>query len=80
MQKQEIYSRNGQVLEAQRDLYADNVVSIEPAHAPYPKAEGLANVMEKGRQFAAMIEERHSGSVSEPIVAGKYSASAGQWK
>ena len=62
----------GKVLEAQKELYAENVVSIEPAGAPMQRAEGLANVIAKGEHFAAMIEERHGGSVSDPLVAGNY--------
>ncbi|MEO8087158.1 MAG: SnoaL-like domain-containing protein [Bacteroidota bacterium] len=64
--------RKGQVLEAQEDLFADEVTSHEPAHSPTPVAIGKANVQEKGRRFAEMIEERHSGSFSDPIVAGNY--------
>ena len=64
--------RSGQVLDAQSALYADNVVSIEPEHSPFPKAEGLHAVMEKGKRFADMIEEHHGGSISDPIVIGDH--------
>ncbi len=64
--------RKGQVLEAQNELYAENVNSIEPSHSPIPSASGKIAVLEKGKNFAAMIEERHGGSFSDPIVAGRY--------
>lgn len=64
--------RKGQILEAQEELFAEEVVSNEPAHSPTPIAIGKSNVQEKGRRFAAMIEERHSGSFSDPIVGGNY--------
>ena len=64
--------RKGQVLEAQEELFAEEVISIEPAHAMNPVTNGKANVQAKGRQFASMIEERHSGSFSDPIVGGNY--------
>ena len=64
--------RKGQILEAQEELFADEVTSHEPAHAPNPVAIGKANVQAKGRQFASMIEERRSGSFSDPIVGGNY--------
>jgi len=64
--------RKGQILEAQQELFAEDVTSLEPAHAPYPAAKGKKNVLEKGKQFASMIEERHSGSFSDPIVGGNY--------
>ena len=64
--------RKGQILEAQEELFADDVTSHEPAHTPNPVAIGKANVQVKGKQFASMIEERRSGSFSDPIVGGNY--------
>ena len=64
--------RKGQILEAQQELFSDDVSSIEPPHAPFPMAKGKKDVMEKGKNFAAMIEERHGGSFSDPIIGGNY--------
>ena len=64
--------RKGQILEAQEELFADNAVSIEPDYSPLKSAKGKAAIAEKGRNFAAIIEERHGGSFSDPIVGGKY--------
>lgn len=57
---------------AQRELYADNAVSIEPeATEMTPKeTKGLPAIIEKGRSFVGMVETMHSLKVSEPLVAG----------
>ncbi len=67
------YMRKGQIMEAQAALYADDIVCMEPetAMAP-PYTKGKQAVAEKGKQFASMIEERHGGSCSEPVVGGRY--------
>lgn len=56
---------------AQRELYADHAESIETQASPAFPAHirGLAAILEKGKQFDAMVEELHSISVSEPLVA-----------
>ena len=59
--------RKGQVLEAQEELFAENVTSHEPAHSPTPPAIGRAAVLAKGKQFASMIEKRYSGYQSSPL-------------
>jgi len=64
--------RTGQILQAQEELYGETIVSIEPKGAQVERAEGLKAVSEKGKNFAGMIEERHGGSFSDPIVYGKY--------
>ena len=64
--------RKGQIQQAQEELYGENMVSIEPTGAPVEKAEGLQAVVEKGKQFAAMIEEHHGLSITDPVVRGKF--------
>ena len=64
--------RKGQIAEAQQELYSDDIISTEPAHAPIKSAKGKKAVAEKGAEFAAMIETRHGGSFSDPIVGGRY--------
>jgi len=64
--------RKGQVLEAQQELFADDVTSHEPRHSSTPAAIGKEAVLAKGKHFASLIEERHSGSFEDPIVAGNY--------
>lgn len=56
---------------AQKELYADNAVSIEPEASPAFEKEtrGLAAIVEKGKKFDAMVEKLHSLEVSDPVVA-----------
>jgi hypothetical protein len=63
--------REGSVETAQKELYATDAVNIEPYATPaFPKeTKGLNAIVEKGHQFAAMIEQVHSLSVSDPLVA-----------
>lgn len=64
--------REGKVIEAGEELYADNIVSLEPNSPQMPKVEGKKAVREKGNQFAQMIEATHGGEISDPIVAGDH--------
>jgi len=67
------YMRQGQIVEAQKELYSDDIVCIEPEGAMAPHyTKGKDAVAEKGKQFASMIEERHGGSCSDPVVGGRY--------
>lgn len=67
------YMRQGQIFEAQAELYADDIVSIEPEGMMAPHlTKGKAAVAEKGKQFAEMIEERHGGSCTDPVAGGRY--------
>lgn len=57
---------------AQRELYAKDVVSIEPHATPGFEKEtrGLDAILEKGRKFDEMVETMHTLTVSDPLVAG----------
>ncbi|HEX7631638.1 MAG TPA: nuclear transport factor 2 family protein [Lacunisphaera sp.] len=67
--------RKGEYEQAQRELYAPDAVSIEmpsAAASVLGDAQGLEAIYAKGRQFAAMVEEVHANSVSDPVVAGDW--------
>lgn len=66
------YCRNEQFSEAQRELYAEDAVSIEPVDTPGfdRETKGLHALREKDEKFNAMVEARHGSTVSEPLVAG----------
>ena len=67
----------GQWNEIQAEMFADDAVSIEPAHSPGLKtAEGIEAIREKGKQFGEMVEEVHGGYSNEPIIAGNHFAVA----
>ncbi|NIJ54929.1 nuclear transport factor 2 family protein [Dyadobacter arcticus] len=60
---------------AQKELYADDAISIEPEGSPGEVwVQGLDKIIEKGNQFQAMIEEFHGQELSDPVVAGNYFA------
>lgn len=64
--------RAGQAETAQRELFAEEVISTEPyGTATFPKeTRGLDALAEKGRKFTAMIEQVHAIAISDPLVAG----------
>ena len=66
-----ILCRQGQFEPAQKQLYGENAVSIEPYDTPeFPReTKGLEAINKKIRNFTNMIQETHSLEVSEPIVA-----------
>jgi hypothetical protein len=64
--------RAGQIQQAQTELYGETMVSIEPAGAPVERANGLKAVIEKGNAFAGIIEVRHGGSITDPVVTGDH--------
>ncbi len=61
----------GQFESAQKELFADDAISIEPYATPEFEKEtkGLDAILEKGKKFEAMVETMHNLEVSSPIVA-----------
>lgn len=66
------YCRKEEFSNAQKELYADEAVSIEPFDIPGFEKEtrGLAALREKDKKFSSMVESRHGTSVSAPLIAG----------
>jgi len=64
--------RQGQYEAAQKELYADNAISIEPYATPEFEKEtkGLKAILEKGHKFEAMTEKIYATTISEPLVSG----------
>lgn len=63
--------RSGDWGKAQKELYADNAVSIEAEATPaFEKVtKGLPAIIEKGKKFEGMVQTMHSIAMSAPIVA-----------
>jgi ketosteroid isomerase-like protein len=63
--------RKGEFENAQKDLFADDAVSIEPHGTPdfAQETKGLDAIIEKGKKWSEMVEEMHGGEVSEPLLA-----------
>jgi len=70
-------AQTGQWDVIQNDLFANNAVSIEPAHSPgLQSVEGMDAIREKGKKFGEMVEEMHGGYSNAPMVAGNHFAVA----
>jgi len=65
--------RKGDFETAQKELFANDAISIEPYETPEfaKETKGLDAIIAKGHKFNDMVEEMHGANVSEPIVAGK---------
>ncbi|MBC9929057.1 nuclear transport factor 2 family protein [Chitinophaga qingshengii] len=57
---------------AQKELYAEDAISIEPeAMGGYEKeTKGLQNILRKGQQFTDSIEASYGTTISAPLIAG----------
>lgn len=66
--------REGKNMEAITELYADDVVSIEPNGAPQKEVKGKEGVLAKDKMFFEMVEEVHSANTSDPVVGDNYFA------
>ena len=64
--------RQGQFEAAQKELFAEDAVSIEPQETPdFPKeTKGLRAIIEKGHKFQSMVQQLHGCTTSAPLVAG----------
>lgn len=63
---------HGEFEAAQKELFADDAVSIEQrATAEFPKeTKGLKAILQKGEKWASALEQVHGCSASKPLVAG----------
>ncbi|MFT3936777.1 MAG: nuclear transport factor 2 family protein [Chitinophagaceae bacterium] len=69
--------RQGQYETAQKELYSNDAVSIEPEGSPgLQTVKGLDAIVAKGHQFQSMVEAVHSNVVSDAVVAGNFFAVA----
>jgi len=62
--------KQGDFMKAQKELFADNAVSIEPNATPAfdKETKGLPAIMQKGEKWQGMVEKTHKVSVSDPII------------
>lgn len=65
--------RIGQNDAAMQELYAADIVSIEPANAAGNNViKGIENARKKGEELRNSIKEMHSAAISDPLVAGDF--------
>ena len=61
--------------EIQDELFADDVMSIEPLGSPWFKnAEGKSPVRKKGEDWVSRVEAVHKRHTTEPVVSGNHFA------
>lgn len=65
--------REGKYQECISELYSPDIVSIEPEGGSWDtKVQGLDALAKKGQDWKNMVEEFHSGEISDPIVAENF--------
>jgi len=63
--------RKGDFEGAQKELFADDAVSLEPYSTPdfEQETKGLDAIIEKGKKWAEMVEETYGMEVSQPLAS-----------
>ncbi len=63
--------KQGKFEDAQRELFADDVVSVEPNSTPdfQKETKGLAAIVEKGHKWESMVQKMNALEVSKPLLA-----------
>src|SRR5690349_12141390 len=63
--------RKGEFEAAQKELFAEDAISIEPYSTPdfEKETKGLKAIIEKGHKFESMVEKMHHLDISDPLVA-----------
>lgn len=64
--------RQGKQEQAIKELYAPDIVSVEPEGAPNKLVKGLEGIEEKSKTFEAMLEKVNTSVVFDPIVAENF--------
>lgn len=63
--------RKGDFEGAQKELFSDDALSIEPNASPAFEKEtkGLPAILEKGKKFDSMVEKMNGITLSEPLLS-----------
>ena len=65
--------RNGKTEVAKEELFAPEIISIEPREGILPKETmGMDAIRKKAELFVSMVEDFYGDTISDPIVAGNY--------
>ena len=67
------FCRKGDFEAAQKELFSEDAVSIEPMASPAFEKEtkGLPAIIEKGHKFNSMVEQMNGIEVSDALVANQ---------
>ena len=65
--------RHGKIEEAKEELFAPDIISIEPREGLLPKeTRGMDAIRKKAALFISMVDSFYGDTISDPIVAGDY--------
>lgn len=65
--------RKGKIEEAKEELFAPDIISIEPREGMLPKeTKGMDAIKKKAELFISMVENFYGSTISEPVIAGDY--------
>jgi len=65
--------RDGKVEEAKQELFAEDILSIEPLEGILPKeTKGIKAIEKKAELFISMVEQFHGSTITDPVIAGDY--------
>jgi len=67
--------RDGKIEEAKEELFAADIISIEPHEGLLPKeTKGMDAIRDKAQLFISHVENFFGQKISEPVVAGDFFA------
>ena len=67
--------RDGKIEEAKEELFAADIISIEPHEGLLPKeTKGMQAIRDKAQLFISHVENFFGQKISEPIIAGDFFA------
>ncbi|MES1226502.1 MAG: SnoaL-like domain-containing protein, partial [Bacteroidota bacterium] len=65
--------RNGKTEEAKEELFAKDIISIEPYEGILPKeTKGMDAIRKKAELFVSMVDDFYENTISDPVIAGDY--------
>jgi SnoaL-like protein len=65
--------RDGQVEQAKEELFANDVISLEPYEGILPKeTRGMNAIRTKAELFVSKVENFYGSIISDPVIAGDY--------
>jgi len=65
--------RIGQVEEAKEELFAKEIISIEPIEGFLPKeTRGIVAIRKKAKLFISEVDNFYGSIISDPVIAGDY--------
>lgn len=65
--------RSGKTEEAKEELFAPDIISIEPYEGLLAKeTKGMDAIREKAKLFVSHVDDFYGDTISDPLIAGDY--------